>query len=233
MTEVNDVPYLDDGLERHLLDVFLPREPEGRPVVLVLHGGGLKHFSKERMSGVSRRLAEKGFGTVTPNYRLVQDAPWPAAFEDCLAAAEWLTAGPDALAGLDVSRTGVLGASAGGFLGQMLAGKLTKERVRCLVSVSGPSEVPRLGSEGPLDLVGPDWPPTLITHNRNDRIVALRHAERLRDALEKAGVPVQAFIYGRPEEDHGIWVPETAPPVFLDFLEEKINGFLAGRLTSA
>ena len=34
----------------------------------------------------------------------------------------------------------------------------------------------------------------------------------------------------RVTTDHGIWVPETDPPVFLEFLEAKYNAFLAGRL---
>jgi len=224
------LPYLADGHERHLLDVYLPPQPAGCPVVLVIHGGGLNALSKERMAGVSRQLAEHGFAAVTPNYRLLDHAPYPAQVEDCLAALTWVHQGPAVLEGCDVGRVGVLGASAGAFLGQMLAAGLGSAQVRCLVSVSGPSDVryrrPDGGEDCPLELITPSFPPTLVTHSRNDRVVAFEHAEKLAAALARAGVVHELFAYDRPEEDHGIWAPGVLPPVFLDFLEAGINAFL-------
>jgi len=47
--------YLQDGHERHSLDVYLPEEPAGTPVVLVIHGGGLVALNKERMAIAAQR----------------------------------------------------------------------------------------------------------------------------------------------------------------------------------
>jgi acetyl esterase/lipase len=229
------VPYMQDGDERHLLDVYLAPEPAAAPVVVVIHGGGLKALNKERMAGVSQRLADDGFCAVTPNYRLLQHAPFPAQLDDVLAVMEWIGARPYVLAKADCARVGVLGASAGAYLGQMASANLGKGRVRCLVSVSGPHGRRLLDGETRCDdtlgLIASDFPPTLITHSTKDKVVPVQHAEEFRAALEKAGIPHEALIYDhRPETDHAIWVPETRPPVFLPFLEARIHSFLATHL---
>lgn len=231
-----NIPYVEDGDERHLLDLYLPKNPKGKPIVLVLHGGGLRALSKERMAGVSKRLTKFGSGVVTPNYRLIQHVPYPSQLVDVTLALEWMRNKPEALGRLNVSRIAVLGASAGAFLGQMLAGKLGKKRIRCLVSVSGPSDIkvqdPIKGHTCALDLATHEFPPTLITHNRNDQVVSVEHALIFHGRLKVAQVPVEIFLYERPKRInqklvHGIWKnPKATSPVFLDFLEKKIFAFL-------
>lgn len=87
---------------------------------------------------------------------------------------------PKALGRLSVSRIAVLGVSAGAFLGQMLAGKLGKKRIRCLVSPKGPNDIKVQGSiKGhtcALDLATHEFPSTLVTYNRNDQVVNVEHA---------------------------------------------------------
>ena len=226
------IEYLPDGHERHSLDVYLPEEPTGAPVVLVIHGGGLVALNKERMAGVSRRLTEDGYCAVTPNYRLLHHAPFPAQIEDILSVVAWIDSEPAVLEGADVSRLGILGASAGSYLGLLLSAKLTRERVSCLASISGPHSRRMMDGEGRadnlLDLITDAFPPTLHTHSTKDEVVPVEHARELREALEATGYPHEVFIYDhRPETDHAIWVPGTTPPVFLDFLETKIHSFLA------
>ena len=228
------LPYIPDGEERHLLDVYFPVERTGAPVVVVIHGGGMNALSKERMAGVSERLAEDGFCAVTPNYRLLKQAPFPAQLEDVLTVMEWVHGKPAALEGVDCSKVAVLGASAGSYLGLLVAGRLGKARVSCLVSVSGPHSRKLMdGStfDDALELLSDDFPPVLHTHSRRDEVVSVRHAEEIQAALADTNIPHEVFIYDhRPETDHAIWVPGTSPPVFLDFLEEKMHSFLAQHL---
>jgi len=228
------VPYIDDGLARHLLDVHLPAEPAGAAVVMVIHGGSLRKLSKERMAGCSGQLARAGFVAVAPNYRLLDQADYPAPVDDVLAAFEWVRTGPPALGGADVSRVGVLGASAGSYLAQMMAAAVGASGLRCVVAVSGPSDVVHELPDGsrhcPLERVSPDWPPVLITHNRNDGIVSAAHAEKLHAALGRSGVANELFLYSRSETDHGIWAPGADPPEFLDFLQQRYDAFLSRHL---
>jgi acetyl esterase/lipase len=228
--EVLDVPYAGDGGPRHRLDLYLPGEPAGAAVVVVFHGGGLRDMSKQRMAGVCRRLAAAGFVAAAPNYRLLDDAPYPAQVEDALVAIGWVSAAPAQLAGAVAARPALLGASAGALLAQVAAARLGRQGVRCLVSISGPSHTEVLGlpagRDNAVDLAGPDFPPALLTHSRADRIVPVDEACQLHRRLRELGVPAELLLYDGPGEDHAIWEPRIIPPVLLDFLEAKIHGFL-------
>src|SRR5262249_30522919 len=58
------------------------------------------------------RIAERGFLVLNLDYRLAPEAPFPAAVEDCLAAARWLNDNAAGFGG-DASRLFVAGDSVG------------------------------------------------------------------------------------------------------------------------
>ncbi len=149
---LQDVPYVDDGHERHLLDLFLPREKAaGRlPLVVWIHGGGWQAGSKEGCPAVP--LVAKGYVVASINYRLSQHAVFPAQIEDCKAAIRWLRAHA-AQYQIDAERIGVWGGSAGGHLVALLGttgnvkalegngGNLDQSsRVQCVVDWFGPTD---------------------------------------------------------------------------------------------
>ena len=218
--------YIDDGNERHTLDVYLPDAPAGRPMVMVVHGGGLRALSKERMAGCSRQIASAGAVVVTPNYRLIDEAPYPAQLEDVLAAAAWVASGPAELAGADVRRPALLGASAGGFLVAMMAAELGRTGASCVIDIAGPTgDRYDRGGAGPRSLASADWPPALIIHSRNDGVVDCEHSIALHAALTAAGAESELLTYDTEATDHGIWNGDD-PPLLLDFLIERILAFL-------
>jgi acetyl esterase/lipase len=60
-------------------------------VVLYLHGGAYFSGSAVTHRGLIGRLSRLArVEVVAPDYRLLQEAPFPAAFDDCLAAWDWL-----------------------------------------------------------------------------------------------------------------------------------------------
>jgi acetyl esterase/lipase len=65
-------------------------------------------------------LAALGWVTANVTYRLVPEAPWPAALEDVKCAIRWMRANAAEL-GLDPERIAVCGGSAGGHLAAMAA----------------------------------------------------------------------------------------------------------------
>jgi len=90
LRETHDVAYKAAGGARHTLDVYaLDEDGSGgaeplRPVVVFVHGGGWKWFSKRsRLLGihqnVPRAFARRGFVAVAPNYRLSRFSPRFAA----------------------------------------------------------------------------------------------------------------------------------------------------------
>jgi acetyl esterase len=96
------------------------------PGLLYLHGGGFTFGDLETHEGLAATLAsESGAVVVMPHYRRTPEHPFPAAWDDSLAAWTWLTQPGTAEAlGLDPRRLGMAGDSAGGNLALSLAAAL-------------------------------------------------------------------------------------------------------------
>jgi len=115
-----NVPYVTNGGERQQLDIYLPKnyqETEKLPVVVWIHGGGWQSGNKDNMPG--KVLLEQGYACVSINYRLSEQAIFPAQIEDCKAAIRWLRANAK-IYHFDPERIGVWGSSAGGHLVALL-----------------------------------------------------------------------------------------------------------------
>lgn len=92
------------------------RDAQGVPGVLWIHGGGYALGIPEQDEGFARDLIEaRECVVVAPDYRLSTEAPYPAAFEDCLAGLDWLSGHAEEL-GVRGDRLVVGGDSAGGGL---------------------------------------------------------------------------------------------------------------------
>ena len=99
--------------------------PKDSPVVLPaaywIHGGGYYVGNPDLDIDVCSRLAlDARCACVAVEYRLSFEAPFPAAFDDCLAGLEWLHENAEEL-GIDPAKVAVIGGSAGGGLSLALA----------------------------------------------------------------------------------------------------------------
>jgi acetyl esterase/lipase len=100
------------------LDLYLPVEADAPyPVILWIHGGGWRGGSKERCG--ARDLTNRGFAVASINYRLSQEATFPAQIHDCKAAVRWLRANAKKYR-LNPDKIGAWGASAGAHLAALL-----------------------------------------------------------------------------------------------------------------
>ncbi|GHJ41735.1 alpha/beta hydrolase [Streptomyces sp. TS71-3] len=120
VTVERDITYATvDGTELRL-DVYRPAEP-GSPVVLYAHGGGWTRGGRGT-DGATRLapLAAHGVTVVSADYRLAPGAAFPQQVYDLKGAVRWLRANGARL-GLATGRLGVWGASAGAYLGSLLA----------------------------------------------------------------------------------------------------------------
>jgi acetyl esterase/lipase len=153
-----DIGYAGGDNAHQKLDLLLPKEPAGEaplPVIVFIHGGAWRGGSKrEGISFLVPAVASGNYAGVTIDYRLTNEAVWPAQIHDCKAAIRWVRANAKKY-NLDPQRIGVIGASAGGHLAAMLGTSGNVERlegnvggnlgessqVECVVDEYGPSEL--------------------------------------------------------------------------------------------
>ncbi len=111
-----DMPYVVDGHERQVLDLYLPESGNGPfPLFVWIHGGAWRAGNKDGCPPLRQGFVGQGYAIASLNYRLSQHAPFPAQIEDCKAAIRWLRAHA-ADYGIDPDRVAVGGSSAGGHL---------------------------------------------------------------------------------------------------------------------
>ncbi len=117
-----DIPYTASSCPQQTLDLVRPAHPEGRrlPLVVFLHGGGWQKGDKAAARRYLGNLVRSGnYVGAAVNYRLTDQARWPAQLHDCKAAVRWLRAHADRY-GIDGERVAVWGESAGAHLALML-----------------------------------------------------------------------------------------------------------------
>ena len=89
-TRMNDVIYKQVDDWEGKMDLYLPPAGEGlSPVLIVIHGGGWRHGSKEQMGGFNAWF-NMGFAVVNVGYRLSDVAKAPAAIEDIRCAVSFI-----------------------------------------------------------------------------------------------------------------------------------------------
>lgn len=222
-----DVLFASPGGHRLRMDLYVPKTAKPAPVVLWIFGGGWRFGCKGYHVNV-RDLTSVGIAVASIQYRLSQDAIYPAQLEDCRAAAQWLRTN-GAQYGIDASRMGASGESAGGQLAALLAAAEGKSRIRAVCALYPATDIIDLGrlyakpgrlslidkllggpieeklalaaDASPIDHVSPALPPFLIIHGDRDRVVPLQQSERLFFALADAGVETQLMVVA----DKGHW----------------------------
>lgn len=113
-----DLEYVRRPSRPLLLDLYLPGEPRGPlPLIVWVHGGAFRTGGKENPP--AQRMVARGYAVASIQYRLSQEAIFPAQIEDCKAAIRWLRVHAGTY-NLDPQRIGAWGASAGGHLVAML-----------------------------------------------------------------------------------------------------------------
>lgn len=114
-----DLVYAVAGDRELRIKIALPEPAPGDPVpVLVyIHGGGWQSGSYDDCRWTE--FVKNGYASASIQYRFSQEAIFPAQIHDCKAAIRFLKANAKAY-GLDASRVGVWGGSAGGHLAALL-----------------------------------------------------------------------------------------------------------------
>jgi len=116
-----DIEYIEGGGKEQSLDILQPLKPihQSMSVIVFIHGGAYQGGDKHDGWEYLLPLVDKDFIGVSINYRLSQQAVFPAQIEDCKSAIRYLRAHADKY-NLDPKRIGIWGVSAGGHLAALL-----------------------------------------------------------------------------------------------------------------
>jgi len=202
-----------------LLDVYRP--PEGvtskRLAIVHLFGGGF--FVGNKGAGYiindAKALGARGYTSVSANYRLQQQAHWPAQLHDVKAAIRWTRANA-AKIGVDENKIVIAGYSAGGMLALMAAGTNGKPEVEGNVGTPGVSSKvdacigvyplanaqmarglfadgeatpENLAAASPTTYIGASFAPTILVHGTDDTTIPIASSIDFFTKLHAAGVP--------------------------------------------
>ncbi len=156
----NDITFASPGGVDLLLDLYLPKGVENPPLIMFIHGGG---WTKgDRKSCKLAWTAAYGYAIASVEYRLSQEAHFPAQIHDCKGALRWLRAHAEEY-GYDGSTAIVAGTSAGGHLAALMGtsgdvaelegetgGHLDQSsRVQAIIDYYGPTDFLKRSREHP------------------------------------------------------------------------------------
>jgi len=114
---LHDLQYVTNGHVHQKLDLYLPKGNKKVPLIVFIHGGAFTRGDKKDQNPAP--FLSDGYAFASLNYRLSQDAIFPAQIEDCKAAIRWLRRNAEKYR-LDPDRFGAWGTSAGGHLVALL-----------------------------------------------------------------------------------------------------------------
>ncbi|MDF1738324.1 MAG: alpha/beta hydrolase [Verrucomicrobiales bacterium] len=171
------------------LDIHYPEgDAKGPcPVIFWTHGGGWRQGSKVNYKLIGWLLSE-GYAIVSINYRLTDVATYPAQWEDCEAAFNWVIENGPAHR-LDPNHIVTAGLSAGAHLASLLATRTdhSTPRIRGVLHFYGPA----------------------------DFLQMARYAKKPTDALNTPDAPVFGLL-GGPLRENLTLAKEASPLTYLD-----------------
>ncbi|AZI42228.1 alpha/beta hydrolase [Deinococcus psychrotolerans] len=208
LSVTHDLHYGSDP--RNVLDIYAPQGAANKAVVLFIHGGSWDSGSKDEYVFVGESLARAGYVTAVMNYRLAPQHPYPDYVIDAASALKWLQDNAAQYGG-NGQRLYVVGHSAGAFNAVDVVDDspflsdagVQAGTVRGVVGIAGPYDYdfrqfptktafPAGGDPAqimPTQHIRADAPPNLLLVAGNDQTVDPSNGEKMKAALQAAGVP--------------------------------------------
>jgi acetyl esterase/lipase len=260
VTGLADLTYATiPGYQPLKLDLYLAKAGGPKPLVIYVHGGGWTGGTSRNAAAFSNfpavlaDIAARGYVVASLNYRLSGEARFPAAAQDVDAAIRWLRAHA-AEYGIDKSKVGIWGGSAGGQLAALAAtdcgaGEGESDCVQSAVIWYGVFDfgtLPQRAAPGadnaylgcktgacdaqnraasPVTFLDAKDPPMLLIAGTDDRQVPVTQSREMIAKLKAAGVKSE-FIE-LPDTDHS-WIgktPEATRAMHLKALQATVDWF--------
>ena len=166
-----NVNYAENTNPRQTLDIWSAnnfKPSTSLPIVVWIHGGAWRSGNKRQVHEIFKRFVlTRQYVGVSINYRLSQEARWPAQLHDCKAAIRWIQANAITFNG-DSKRVIVMGSSAGGHLVSMLTTTTGDRSCEGTVGSKGGNNATVIGGinlYGPTDFLRMNDFPSIIDHD--------------------------------------------------------------------
>jgi len=235
--------------------IFWPESDAKRAAVILLHGGGWAHGHRDDTNRYALVLRERGYLAIAAEYRLIDEAPWPAQIIDVKDTIRWVRRNASWLR-IDPEKIALQGFSAGGHLALLAAATAGKPvfgehadnsaAVGAVVSLFAPPDLTRdmfperpppvanlLGdgdedvarAASPLHQIDKNFPPAFLLNGMGDPLMPYQVTLRLFEALTANGTSVDLHLY------HGHTHEFSALPSMLEPVQAEVALFLDRAMT--
>ncbi len=198
------------ALERQELDIYRP-DGQSKATVMFVYGGSWQEGERGDYAFVGEALANAGFTTAIPDYRLFPEVKFPDFVDDAAAAFAAVRKDSD-------GPVFIMGHSAGAQIAALIAldpRYLARHRlspcrdVAGLVGVSGPYDFlplndpeffpifpkPTRQQIAPINFAGGKHPPSLLIYSRDDEVVKVKNIDNLTRKLRAGGNRVEKVVF--------------------------------------
>ena len=189
------------------LDAFISTTKNNSAVILI-HGGGWKSGDKNHLKPLAQHIASKGYSCFTIEYRLSDEAKYPAGIYDIKEAIQFIKFNANKF-NIDTTETAVLGASSGAQMATLIGVTNNNSKFEIQTNYKTTSTIQAI-----INL---------------DGILAFKHPE------SKEGKVASLWLGGTFEENPSVWkeasalthVHKNTPPIL--FINSQYERFHAGR----
>lgn len=204
-----------------VVDFHAPLNYAGRPVIMLVHGGGWRSFTKATMSGFAQQYANAGFVAVNIDYPKDNTTPLEQLITKQVAAIrcvrDWID-DVGQLQGIASNRVGIVGLSAGAHLAMASALIDGPRRYRAAVGMIGVYDIAHgsllhlsnMQAFNPMNLGNRPAPAIHIIHGAYDVHVPLAEAINFHNVLLRNGVSSTLSVIQNGGHDtlspnYGMW----------------------------
>lgn len=119
ITQLKEIVYTNNHSRALHLDAYFNKNTTVQPAVILIHGGGWKSGNKSQMHFLAHEMADKGYACFCVEYRLSDEARFPAAIIDVKSAIAYIKSNATQF-NVDTTKIAVLGCSSGGQMAALI-----------------------------------------------------------------------------------------------------------------
>lgn len=242
--EQKNIEYASIGTRKLCLDSYIFNSNKKLPAVILIHDGGWKSGDKSMLQPFAEQISKKGYQCFAIEYRLSDEAKYPAGIEDVLQAIEFVKKNAKKFK-VDVNKIAILGRSSGGQMASLIGTKYNSD-IKAIINIDGIlafhhpessegkyatfwlggtyEEIPEIWNDASaLFHVDKKTPPILFINSQHERFHAGRN-----DVIEKLNTyKIDSKVIEIPDSPHTFWLfhPwfDKTIEYTINFLDEKLK----------